>query len=177
MDAGKRVGRTLIFLLAFVWIGSFAVPGHAQVAVGELQPLGEAGHFGAGIGGGTLTSGVTAKYYVGDRHALQAFVGLWRFGFLSPALSLDYVQELGPLIDIEAGHLVWGIGGGVGGIFDLEGLEDIWHFGISAVTGPVWQFNYIPVELTIDVRPTLIFGEVFGGVRIGVGGALRWYFL
>jgi hypothetical protein len=140
------------------------------------EPIGQPGHFGAGIGGGTLSNGITAKYYIGQRHAVQGFVGLWGFRVLSPTLGLDYVQELGPLIDIEAGHLVWSIGGGVGTIFRIGEGDDFFHFGISAVTGPVWQFKLMPIEVALDVRPSLVFGDEYGGVYVGVGGALRWYF-
>lgn len=178
---GVKPRRLMAFLAAIVLTFALMSAFEPDEAAAQIAPpdgvaIGQPGHIGLGIGGGTLTSGVTAKYYVGERHALQAYAGLWRFGFLSPSLSLDYVQELGPIVDIAAGHLVWAVGGGVGTIFDLEGLEDIWHFGISAVTGPIWQFKFIPVEFGLDFRPSLVFGDVYGGVQLGFGGAIRWYF-
>ena len=141
---------------------------------GPGMPYAHAGKFGLGLGGSSLSSGLSAKYFVTDKVALQGTLGTW-FGGLS--VGADVLWEMPVIVKAAAGALNWNIGGGAG----LELFNGLYGsataLGVSGVAGLAWQFRVFPVEVTAELRPTYIAGnEFYGGFYFGGGGAVRYYF-
>jgi hypothetical protein len=132
------------------------------------------GRVGLGVGGGTIASGATLKYYIGPRTALQAVLGLSRWGL---SFGGDFVKEFRPFLRTQAGDLFAGAGVGAGLVMyrDLDDSADV--LGVSAILELGWHFNEIPLEFILDWRPTFYFGDFIGGFfGGGGGGAIRWFF-
>lgn len=154
-------------LVAFVTV--FAC-GSAQART----PIGTEKKIGVGLGGGTMTSGITAKYYLNEKLQVQAVVGGsgWGIGF-----GADAIQDVAHLVDHEAGSLKLGVGGGLGLVMYSVGPFSATVAGVSGVVQVGWQFSSIPLEIVTDWRPTFFIGDYLGGLYLGGGsGAVRWYF-
>ncbi|MBA2661311.1 MAG: hypothetical protein H0U74_03400 [Bradymonadaceae bacterium] len=143
----------------------------------EIRVLGQAGDFGLGAGANIFGTGITAKFYLADRNAIQGLLGLWGWGALGFVLSGDYIREFGPLIDTEDGNLLWGLGAGGVAIFytRIFGGSGI-NFGPTLIGALTWQFKEMPLELTLELRPAFIFGSATPFFNFNSGGAVRWYF-
>jgi len=150
--------------------------------------IGDDAIVGLGLGHGTYTTGLTGKLYIDQRSALQLFFG--DFGAYGRydldctvacgfGVSADYVFEFQDLVvDPQAGRLF--LGGGVGGFlgtYTAPGDDDLVDFGINGVFELGWHFYRFPLELIIDVRPALAFGDFAPDfLAIDGGFAARWYF-
>lgn len=136
--------------------------------------IGKDSTFGIGLGGGTLTSGVTGKYYLGETTALQAVVGINGWGM---SFGADFIKEFGALYTAPAGRLFWGAGAGGGVIMYSLGTQSAAIVGVSGVVQLGWHFNSFPIEVVSDWRPTFLVGDYIGGLYLGGGGgAVRWFF-
>jgi hypothetical protein len=150
-------------------IGTIILSGAAHA-----KDIGDDVTFGLGLGGGTLSNGLTAKYYLGEDDAVQAVFGFSGWGF---SLGADYVHEFAPLYKHPRGELFWGVGGGAGAVFYDVGIDSATVFGLSAVIELGWHFKSIPLEIVTDWRPTYFVGDYIGGFYFaGGGGAIRWFF-
>ena len=137
--------------------------------------IGASKSLGIGLGGGTSTSGLTAKYYLGKTTALQGFVGLHAGNGTS--LGADYIMEFPDLAAGSAGRLFWGAGLGAGLLLYSVGNNSGAHIGVSGVVELGWHFASFPLELIADWRPTFWIGDHFSGLHFeGGGGAIRWFF-
>lgn len=173
---GRRAMQGLVVLVVGALMAALLAalgPGQA-IAQQEMRDLGKQGDFGLGLGASTFASGATLKYYVYDRHALQLLAGI--FGFRGLNLTADYVQETDPLWKVESGHLRAGLGGGVTAVFYNDFGDDAWLGGVHGLGQMTWQFRTFPVELALELRPTVLFGDFVGGFYLGTGGAIRYYF-
>lgn len=134
------------------------------------QEIGNSKKLGIGLAGGYHTDTLTAKFYLGDKAAIQGFVGGYRFEGL--ALAVDYIVEPVELAKGPAGKLFLGFGGG----------GDFWTgnrgsaIGVHGVLELGWHFKAIPLEFVADWRPTFLIGDYSGFGYDGGNGAVRWYF-
>lgn len=137
--------------------------------------IGGGKRLGVGLGGGTTTSGLTAKYYLGKRSAVQVFLGQ-RFAY-GNSIGADYILEFPTLAQGAPGRLFWGVGAGVGLLLYNRTGDTANVLGLSGVLQLGWHFRQFPLELIADWRPTLFVGDYAGGLWFGGGGgAVRWYF-
>jgi hypothetical protein len=146
----------------------------------QSDSIARGGTPGFGLGGGTITSGLTGKYYLGRETALQGFVGSWRgFAF---SLSMDFVYEFADLAETDDGRLFAGVGGGVGFAqsYDFGGTS---FLALNVVLEMGWHFQAVPLEIVLDVRPTVLVGpavDFYGRFAsfdpFGFGIAFRWFF-
>ncbi len=133
--------------------------------------IGTSKKIGVGVGGGTLSSGLSGKMYLKEDFAVQATVGAgW-----GTAIGVDVVKEF-PINEYEPGRLFWGAGAGAG-----TWLVSGYGGNIFAVSGIVqlgWHFKDMPLEVTTDIRPTFFTGDyLYSGLYLGGGGgAVRYYF-
>lgn len=150
-----------------------------QARAQQSDPIAQSGTFGIGLGGGTITSGLTGKYYLSRETAIQGFLGSWRD--LGWSLSADFLYEFADLTENGDGRLFAGVGGGVGFAqgYRLGGnflvLNGVFELG--------WHFRSFPLEIVLDVRPIVslgpaagVFGRYGGFEPFGVGVAFRWFF-
>jgi hypothetical protein len=138
------------------------------------------GKVGLGIGGGTRTSGLSIKHTLDKSFSVQGVVGVdparWgdRGGTL--AISADALFEMPALYTSSDIEIAWAIGAG-----PYLAVGDNFWLGASGVLGLEFNLQPIPLEFTIEYRPTieLVGPRPDSQSRIylfGVGGHLRWWF-
>jgi len=116
--------------------------------------------FGLGIGSATIANGLSFKGMTGPG-AVQAVAGFWggggakhRFGEAHGlALGADYLFEMPSLARSRWFSLDWsvGLGAGVG----VARFDDRAGRAGSGVAGLEFNFTTIPLDLTVEYRPTL----------------------
>ena len=136
--------------------------------------IGTSKKIGIGLGGGTMTSGFTAKLYLSQKTAIQGVVGVSSWG---TSVGVDFIKEFKPLWKPRFGQLIWGVGAGAGALLYNVGKDSATIIGVSGVIQLGWHFESVPIELITDWRPTFYIGDYIGGLSFnGGGGAIRWYF-
>jgi len=134
------------------------------------------GTLGIGLGAGTLSNGLSGKYYMSS-YALQANVGTFgnssdRFGGNGFAVSVDALLEPGSLFSNDILSIDWNIGLGAG-----LGLNDsITSIAVAGVAGLEFNFKPIPIDLVLEYRPTLLVIEDVHFEPVDFSGHIRFYF-
>lgn len=158
------------WMLVVVVLASLALSTQAH-AQADFQ---KAGKFGLGLGGAVFGSGLTGKLYLSDQVAGQAFVnfgyGLWG-GF---GANVDAVFEMPDLYKHEQFGLNWNAGVGAA----LWTGVNYFAAGPEAFIGLRAYLKQVPLEVTVEYKPALLFGSAgFSGLWWGSGGgAIRYYF-
>ena len=134
-------------------------------------------HIGLGVGSGTTSTALTGKKYLEQDKAVQLFLGTQ--GVLASVQSVsfggDFLLEY-TLRESNVGRLFYGFGAGVG-IFSYNGFAfQSSSIGFSGVGEIGIHLSGIPLEIILDIRPTLFIGDLAGLSLFGGGGAVRWYF-
>lgn len=140
----------------------------------------QSGGLGIGLGSGTLSNGLSIKYFLNDSNALQLVAGTWggggikdRFGdFGGLGVGGDYLYELPVLASASFVDIAWNLGAGVG-----LGLDDD-ALGLAGAFIAGLEFNFIPVPLSLvlEYRPTVGVLPGFGLDLIDFTGHLRFHF-
>lgn len=135
--------------------------------------LAEPGRFGLGLGGSSLASGVTGKIYLSPNLAVQANVGWWFSAGFSAGADILFERALWRNDDVSVqGYL--GAGPSVG-VFSVRNSATV--LGASGVAGAGVHVAEVPIEVTLEIRPTIVVGSRFwNGFYFGGGGAVRYYF-
>ena len=140
---------------------------------GNSNPIGTSKTFGLGVGGGSLSYGISPKLFLSESRAVQGAIG-WTFYGLN--FGVDYLQVLGTALNHSAGRLWYGAGVGAEVLmYNYLNQRDV-EIGVAAVAEVGWHFREFPIEVTGSVRPTFYIGDYFGGFYVAGGGAVRWYF-
>ena len=182
-------------LLALSALSFTAPDAQAQSA----ESLREAGNFGIGVGG--LASGLSSKYWLTDRSALQATVA--SSGIISEtitiasiSLGVDYLVEMPVFADSDAVEVAWNFGGGgflspyLFGGSKLEGADTsalptasvgdggVSLFGgISGVAGLEFNFRKVPIDIVLEYRPSLFVLDATPYFAwLGGSSQVRYYF-
>ena len=116
--------------------------------------------FGVGLGSGTIANGVSVKIMAGPG-AFQGVAGFWGGGGAKDrfvhvdgiAGSLDYLFEMPTLASSQYFTVDWafGFGGGVG-VPTFDGRVGA---AASGIAGIEFNFTAVPLDLTIEYRPTI----------------------
>jgi hypothetical protein len=184
-----RLVRTLLFALAAsacAALLTFPTTASAQGQIGSGKDI------GLGLGRGTLTSGITGKFYLDQSSAVQLYLGNlggWYDrgydcrGSCGLALSGDYIFEFEDLVNEDVGRLFLGGGGGAFlynyGTFGryASGYSGV---GVHGVFELGWHFNEFPLEIAIDIRPAFDFVsppfDDHSPFFIDGGGSIRIFF-
>lgn len=148
------------------------IPGDALAGA----PIRAAHNFGLGLGGGTLTSGISAKYWLADSHAIQGVVGTWgatRAGFNAGfGVSVDYLLEMPTITDTEPMELGWNLG--AGGWLATGAFGE--YLGAAGVLGLELNFHPVPIDVVIEYRPGLSIVPTVGADLVNFTGHVRYYF-
>ncbi len=131
------------------------------------------GRIGVGLGANNITGGISAKYYFTDKLAAQAILGYAYYGGFS--LGVDGVFQFMNLLKNNKDVLLpIYAGAGISGWFG----NGYTFFNLSAVIGIAAQFKSIPIEITVELRPSFFLGDAFYGSNFYFqgGGAVRFYF-
>lgn len=171
-------------IVAAILLALSAIPASAAA-----QGIGGGSNFGFGLGKGTLASGLTGKYYLGQNNAVQAHLGYtpgWGWGGCRGAydydcragygfgLSADYLVTFNDLVESSAGRLF--ASGGGGGAISSVGPFGGGALAVNGVLELGWHFNEIPIELVADWRPFLAFGPGLLPGFFDFGFSARFYF-
>lgn len=139
-----------------------------------LPPRGGA-KFGVGVGGGLGVSGLSGKLWLDEGHALQGVVGAWGVGRdgvgYGLGVSIDYLWEMPVLAQPEPVVIAWnlGLGGSVGA------NSPAW-LGVSGVAGLEFNFQPVPIDLTLEYRPGFGILPGFGPDLVNFTGHARVHF-
>lgn len=151
-----------------------AVLGLTLSTTAAAAPHRAGGYTGIGLGGGTSTSGISAKHFLNDRNAVQGVVGAWGGWSGTLGLSGDYLYEMPPLATGEALTVAWNVGPGVG--LGLIPQTDQVALAGNAVVGLELAVVPFPMDVVLEYRPTV---QVIPNVAfdpIAFTGHIRFFF-
>jgi hypothetical protein len=128
---------------------------------------------------------ITGKHFISDNHALEgifSYRGRGLAGWSTTRIAANYQvhYDLDVIDEIDNLRWYWGVGGLVG--FDnFRSFDNIVFFGITGVIGLDYKFDGIPINISLDLMPTLEIGgnrEFFNtgrGLKLNLGGlAVRY---
>jgi hypothetical protein len=144
-----------------LFIGIALVATVVTLSTSDAHAFGEARRgFGVGIGSGTIANGLSVKMMAGPG-AFQWVAGFWGGGGAGDrfrridgvAGSLDYLFEMPSLARSQYFTVDWafGFGGGVG-VPTFNGQVGA---AASGIAGIEFNFTAVPLDLTIEYRPTV----------------------
>jgi hypothetical protein len=140
--------------------------------VAQAEPIRTPGRFGLGIGMGTLANGLSAKYFIDRKNALQFNLGEFggrgykhryrKFGGIG--FSVDYLFEMPTIATAgRAFELNWNLGAGLGIGFDDDDYvhkddryNDYFAMAAAFVLGLEFDFIPIPLDIVLEFRPSLL---------------------
>jgi len=185
------MSRRPVWTLAPLALASTLLLGGSGAAHAAPGPFREAHRFGLGLGAGTSTAGLSAKYFLSDRLALQGVIGAgydahhdyyagagggWDSG---AALSADLLFEMPAFFEDPDVNLAWAIGPGMG----------IWvgnhSFALAASGALGFEVNItaVPLDIVIEYRPRLLIvppasyaGDGLAFDFVNFSGHIRYYF-
>lgn len=164
------------FVLALVVAAASAAPARADDEEGGRGT--EKGALGAGIILGEPT-GICAKYYFDDSHAVQAAAGSALIGG-GLQLHADYVFHPYVAQVRESFVLPLYIGPGVRLIDYANGRDDSsFAIGARVVGGLLFDFTNVPLDAFLEIAGVLEyeFREGEGvAIRLNAGAGVRYYF-
>lgn len=146
------------------------------------SPIQQGSNFGIGVGGGTNTSGLSAKYFIGSDFSLQAIVGPWnpldldlldggnhttngQFGF-----EFATLLESQPFVNGSAVDLAFNYGLGVS-VVPSGGPE----LSLIPIGGFEINVEAVPIDLVLEYRPPIWVYPDFKYDFVGFGAHLRVY--
>ena len=133
-----------------------------------------ANKLGIGLGSGTSNSAITVKKYFDPNMAVQAFIGTRGATSLHTfSLGADAIFEF-TLREANVGRFFYGYGAGMG-IFSYNELG-FSSIGFSGIGELGIHLSSIPLEIVIDIRPSIFLGDFAGISLLSGGSAVRWYF-
>ena len=137
----------------------------------QAERIHETGKIGLGIGGGPpLGAGMSGKWFMNEKNALQGLVGIRKGGAL--LLSPDYLYTFEPIFQDD--DVTFGWYGGFGASLSLGSTD--FTLGVSAILGVDFCIDRAPIDLYAELRPLL---EMAPMAEMHVGsfaGGLRYYF-
>ena len=171
--------------LGFVLLGLGGIPTTASAQSGSSSQYGQ-GDFGVGLMIGSPT-GLTAKQYLAEQHALDAALG---FGYGGTHFHADYLYEKRDVLGERNARLGWFVG--IGGQFSVERNRgsryygrkyddyrrdrDYFHVGPRVPLGLELRFQSIP-KLEFFGELALGFEIVeYPGLTLDGGIGTRFYF-
>ncbi len=173
--------RILLMVAIFSLFASTAV---SQQLRFQPRAIKKAGNLGLGVGGGTLATGLSVKYFVSDFTSFQANAGFGRgcfgcgryggayFGD-SISVSADGLLEGGRLAGDKNFSVSWELGAGAGLSFGDGGNLVV---AASGVIGVQLNVNLIPIDFVLEFRPgAVVVPDVYLNL-IDFTGHVRYYF-
>lgn len=164
----------------------------ALTGTASAEPIRTPGRFGLGIGMGTIANGLSAKYFVDKKNALQFNLGEFggrgfddRWGHWGGfGFSADYLFEMPTIAKAgNAFELAWNIGAGLGVGFDDDDYHhkdkhyhDYFALGASFVLGLELNFIPVPIDIVLEFRPGLLLVPYVDLDPVDFTAHLRVYF-
>jgi hypothetical protein len=158
--------KSIVFFTAACFLAQAAT----QLKAADLTVPAHSG-FGAGVMIGEPT-GVSLKYWLDERSAIDGVVG-WSFeGRDDLHLHADYLYHIFDLVDVGRDRFAVYFGGGLR--YKLVEHRSDW-FGLRGVGGVSYAFREIPVDVFLELGPVF---DVTPDRRLTLGagvGARFWF--
>ena len=143
----KLIAPFAIFLVCL----AIAAPAAAQVRT--------PGSVGLGVGGGTLARGLSIKYVRDASTSIQGNVGIFgtvdnRYGN-TLALGVDFLLEQDAFVDEADFAFAWNFGPGASLGLSEGRTRNYWIAGVSGVLGLVFILKPVPIDVSLEYRPSL----------------------
>jgi hypothetical protein len=158
----------------------------AATAPAEARDVRTPGHFGLGIGSGTISNGLSAKYFMSKQHALQFNLGSYGgAGFNNRwkridglGFGADYLFEMPAITRVgQAFELAWNLGAGIGlGFRDRDDKYDGLAVAVAFIAGLEFNFIPAPFDLVLEWRPSILVAPAVGIGVLDFTAQLRFYF-
>lgn len=151
----------------------------AASSTAEAKKIRQAGNFGIGLGVG-FAGGISGKYFASNSFSLQGTVG--NFGTFRGrsdglAVGLDGLLEMPSFVRARDVELAWHIGAGGGfGIFDDRYFDDRLILGIQGVLGLQVLIVPVPVDIALELRPTILLVDEVDFDLFEAGLHVRYFF-
>ena len=132
---------------------------------------------GVGLGSSTLSSGVSVKWQAKGGGGMQLVAGPFGNGLFyggygnSLGVNLDGLRDMGQIGNLGPISVGWSLGGG-GGV----GVGGTLAAAAAGVAGLNFELEPVPLEFSIEYRPTLIIIPTVGVDVLNASGHLRWWF-
>lgn len=132
---------------------------------------------GVGLGSSTLSSGVSVKWQAKGGGGMQLVAGPFGNGLYyndyanSLGVNLDGLKNMGEIGNLGPIGVSWSLGGG-GGV----GVGGTLAAAAAGVAGLNFELQPVPLEFSIEYRPTLIIIPEVGVNVLNASGHLRWWF-
>ncbi len=163
MKQSRRWTRLLTFVGACALSLALTAPAQAK----DIR----SSSFGIGLGSGTVTNGLSGKFFMG-KNALQVTLGGNDFKFGALHVGADYLWEMPALANGSVVEVAWNAGLGAGVVI---GGDDLF-VAVSGVLGLEFNFKPLPIDLVLEYRPSLSVIPKVGFGYDGFTGHIRWYF-
>lgn len=173
----------MLSLLSAVLLLAFGAPRDALAG----SPIRTGGNLGLGVGGGTWVDGLSIKYFMSGKTALQGVIGAWGYGHNYydgygyygyygynrgvVGLSGDFLWEQPAIADSEGLELAWNAGLGP----SIQGGDGLFGLGVHGTLGLEFNFKPIPIDLVLEYKPGLIVLPGFGADLYDFAVHLRIY--
>ncbi|MCK6502554.1 hypothetical protein L6R53_04025 [Myxococcota bacterium] len=145
----------------------------------EQSSVRVAGSFGLGLGGGTSTAGLSAKYFLRETLAVQGVVGAgygarddadgWSTGL---GLGADLLFEGLSFAELDDVELGWNVGPGLG----LWAYDDRVALAAAGVVGLEACVLTFPLDVVVEYRPRMLLAPDVGFDWFSLSGHIRYYF-
>lgn len=147
----KAILLSLVFLLTVVTCSYAQYRHQAGVRLGSADQV--------------VSTGFTYRYHFNNGKAVEAILNL------RDPISLGALYEVFKPINAIP-NLQWFYGGGA-----YVGFKGVDNFGITGITGVDYQFNEVPINLSIDWKPELNFIQSVRFRASTVAVSVRFSFL
>lgn len=158
------MNRTAWAALAAVPLLLGAAPAHAGRTVG------------VGLGSSTLSSGVSLKWQAKGGGAMQLVAGPFGNGLYAwdntLGVNLDGLKDMGEIGNLGPVGVGWSLGGGGGVGVGGNTLAA----AAAGVVGLNFALQPVPLEFSVEYRPTLMVVPAVGLDLVNASGHLRWWF-
>ena len=162
------------------------LPFLALLAVARAGPtviMEEPGRIGVGLGATPAGTGLSAKYALTRNIALQANLLGSRTetdqGLASgTTLGADLLLSMPPIADLGVGMLGWDVGAGLAlgtGRNPAEGARG-YGLGMSGIAGLTLDFRKVPIDVSLEARPSFGLPPDFDWDVLGMSSHVRWWF-
>lgn len=151
-------------------LGALLVSTSAQAGT----PVRSGGNLGLGLGGGYWFNGLSGKYYMSDRMAVQGVLGAYGIGlpgYGGLGLTADYLWEMPAIMQGSVLEVAWSAGLG-----PSVGVGDQWvALGAHGTLGLELNFQKVPIDVALEYKPGLEVLPALGPDFLSFGGHVRVY--
>jgi len=154
-------------LYGLVLLAALGTPVSAEAA----DRVRQSGNIGVGLGATNFGIGAVGKYFVNEANAVQALVGVAESG-TAFVVQADYLYNFDPILRDDQHTLGWYAG--FGGTLSPGASELM--LGVAGIIGLDFNLDVAPLDIYVEVRPTLILAPSADLRPVAAGSGVRYFF-